>query len=136
MGSDIKKTVEKGTVMRALVIDDSRATRRLIGDILREIGYEVTEAGNGLEGLERLEQLGKPNVVLVDWNMPEMNGLEFIKAVRSTKSNRDLPLIMVTTETEMERMALAFMAGVNEYIMKPFDRIMIQEKLAMLGVGV
>lgn len=122
--------------MRALVVDDSRATRRIIGDILREIGFEVTEAGNGCEGLQRLDQFGNPDVVLVDWNMPEMNGLEFIKAVRSTKVNRDLPMIMVTTETEMERMALAFMAGVNEYVMKPFDRIMIEEKLAILGVGV
>jgi two-component system, chemotaxis family, chemotaxis protein CheY len=122
--------------MRALVVDDSRATRRVIGEIMRELGYDVTEAGNGCEGLERLAQLGNPDVVLVDWNMPEMNGLEFIKAVRSDKDNRNLPMIMVTTETEMERMALAFMAGVNEYIMKPFDRMMIEEKLMLLGVGV
>jgi two-component system chemotaxis response regulator CheY len=117
-------------------VDDSRATRRVIGEIMRELGYDVTEAGNGCEGLERLAQLGNPDVVLVDWNMPEMNGLEFIKAVRSDKDNRNLPMIMVTTETEMERMALAFMAGVNEYIMKPFDRMMIEEKLMLLGVGV
>lgn len=122
--------------MRALVVDDSRATRRVIGEIMRELGYDVTEAGNGCEGLERLAQFGNPDVVLVDWNMPEMNGLEFIKAVRSDKANRNLPMIMVTTETEMERMALAFMAGVNEYIMKPFDRMMIEEKLMLLGVGV
>lgn len=122
--------------MRALVVDDSRATRRVIGQIMRELGYDVTEAGNGCEGLERLAQFGNPDVVLVDWNMPEMNGLEFIKAVRSDKANRNLPMIMVTTETEMERMALAFMAGVNEYIMKPFDRLMIEEKLMLLGVGV
>lgn len=122
--------------MRALIVDDSRATRRVIGEIMRELGYEVTEAGNGREGLERLALLGQPDVVLIDWNMPEMNGLEFIKAIRSDKTNRDIPLIMVTTETEMERMALAFMAGVNEYIMKPFDRSMIEEKLMILGVGV
>ncbi len=122
--------------MRALIVDDSRATRRVIGEIMRELDYEVTEAGNGLEGLERLSQLGIPDVIMIDWNMPEMNGLEFIKAVRSDKANRDIPLIMVTTETEMERMALAFMAGVNEYIMKPFDRSMIEEKLMILGVGV
>jgi two-component system, chemotaxis family, chemotaxis protein CheY len=122
--------------MRALIIDDSRATRRVIGEYLRELEFEVIEAGNGIQGLTILKEQGVPDVVLVDWNMPEMNGLEFIKAVRADKANRDLPIIMVTTETEMERMALAFMAGVNEYIMKPFDRNMIHDKLAILGVGV
>ncbi|MGN6545398.1 MAG: response regulator, partial [Aureliella sp.] len=75
--------------MRALVIDDSRATRRIIGDIMQRLGYEVTEAGNGREGLDRLEQLmqlGLPDVVLVDWNMPVMDGLEFIKAVRAVEA--------------------------------------------------
>lgn len=125
--------------MRALVIDDSRATRRIIGDIMQRLGYEVTEAGNGREGLDRLEQLmqlGLPDVVLVDWNMPVMDGLEFIKAVRAVEAYADLPLMMVTTETEMQRMALAFVAGVNEYVMKPFDEATIQEKLRLIGVGV
>jgi two-component system chemotaxis response regulator CheY len=118
------------------LIDDSRATRRIIGDIMQRLGYEVTEACNGCEGLERLEQLGLPDIVLVDWNMPVMDGLEFIKAVRAVTAYADLPLMMVTTETEMQRMALAFVAGVNEYVMKPFDEAMIQEKLRLIGVGV
>lgn len=121
--------------MRALVVDDSRATRRVISDILKSLGYDITEAGNGQEGLDRLKEFGLPDVVLVDWNMPVMNGLEFIKAVRTEDVYADLPLMMVTTETEMQRMALAFMAGVNEYVMKPFDAAMLQEKLALLGVG-
>ncbi len=120
--------------MKALIVDDSRATRRVIGDILRDLEYEVVEAGNGREALERLSSLGMPDVVLVDWNMPEMNGLEFIKAVRSEDQYQDLPIMMVTTETEMQRMALAFMAGANEYVMKPFDATMIREKLDILGV--
>lgn len=122
--------------MRALVIDDSRATRRVVGQYLRELGYEVIEAGDGLQGLESLAAQVQVDVIMVDWNMPVMNGLDFVKTVRSNKSNRDLPIIMVTTETEMERMAMAFLAGVNEYIMKPFTRAMIEEKLAILGVGV
>lgn len=122
--------------MRALVIDDSRATRRVVGQYLRELGYEVVEAGDGQQGLDAIVSHGQPDVVMVDWNMPVMNGLDFIKMVRSNKANRDLPIIMVTTETEMERMSLAFMAGVNEYIMKPFTRSMIEEKLAILGIGV
>ena len=122
--------------MRALLIDDSRAIRRIIGDIMKSLGFEVTEAIHGLDGLAKLEEFGTPDIVLVDWNMPEMNGLEFIKAVRANPLYEDLPLMMVTTETEMERMAMAFMAGVNEYVMKPFDKAMIAEKLEILGIGV
>ncbi len=122
--------------MRVLVVDDSRAIRRIIGEIMKQLGFEVTEAGNGIEALQRLEELGAPELVLVDWNMPEMNGLDFIKAVRANPAYSDLPLMMVTTETEMERMALAFMAGVNEYVMKPFDKATILDKLQLLGIGV
>lgn len=122
--------------MRVLLIDDSRAIRRIIGDMMQSLGFEVTEAGNGIEALQRLEEFGAPDICFVDWNMPEMNGLEFIKAVRAKKEYYDLPLMMITTETEMERMAQAFVAGVNEYVMKPFDREMIIEKLNILGIGV
>ncbi|MCE3015965.1 MAG: response regulator [Pirellula sp.] len=122
--------------MQALVIDDSRATRRIVGLYLKELGFDILEAGDGQQALDALVEHGLPDVVMVDWNMPVMNGLDFIKAVRSDKANRDLPIIMLTTETEMERMALAFLAGVNEYIMKPFSRTMIEEKLSILGIGV
>ena len=121
--------------MRVLVVDDSRAIRRIIGEIMKQLGFEVSEAGNGIEALQRLGELGAPDLVLVDWNMPEMNGLDFIKAVRANPTYSDLPLMMVTTETEMERMALAFMAGVNEYVMKPFDKATILDKLQLLGIG-
>jgi len=122
--------------MQALVIDDSRATRRIVGLYLKELGFDILEAEDGQQALDALVEHGLPDVVMVDWNMPVMNGLDFIKAVRSDKANRDLPIIMLTTETEMERMALAFLAGVNEYIMKPFSRTMIEEKLSILGIGV
>ena len=121
--------------MRVLIVDDSRAIRRIIGEIMKQLDFVVTEAGNGVEALQRLEELGAPDLVLVDWNMPEMNGLDFIKAVRANPAYSDLPLMMVTTETEMERMALAFMAGVNEYVMKPFDKATILDKLQLLGIG-
>ena len=121
--------------MRVLVVDDSRAIRRIIGDIMRELGFEVIEAGNGLEALAQLDEHGLPDIVLVDWNMPEMNGLEFIKQVRANPAYFDLPLMMVTTETEMERMATAFVAGVNEYVMKPFDKQTLLEELQLLGIG-
>jgi two-component system, chemotaxis family, chemotaxis protein CheY len=121
--------------MRVLVVDDSRAIRRIIAEIMKQLGFEVSEAGNGIEALQRLEELGAPDLVLVDWNMPQMNGLDFIKAVRANPSYSDLPLMMVTTETEMERMSLAYMAGVNEYVMKPFDKATILDKLQLLGIG-
>jgi len=130
-----QRTNQKESEMRVLLIDDSRAIRRIIGDMMKSIGFEVTEAGNGLEAIEKLEELGSPDICFVDWNMPEMNGLEFTKAVRAKPEYFDLPLMMITTETEMERMAQAFMAGVNEYVMKPFDREMIVEKLQILGIG-
>ncbi len=121
--------------MRALVIDDSRAVRRIIGNIMKELGYETIEANNGLEGLAQLESHGLQDVVLVDWNMPEMNGLEFIKAARAIPAYSDMPIMMVTTETEMDNISQAFVAGVNEYVMKPFDKNIILEKLQLLGIG-
>lgn len=127
--------VTKLQMMRALVVDDDPAIRRLISSILKNLGFEVSQAGNGLEGLEQLAKLGPPNVILVDLYMPEMNGLEFVTAVRSNSVYTDLPIIMVTTEVEMAQMELTFYAGVNEYIMKPFEPIMIQEKLQMVGFG-
>ena len=120
--------------MRALVVDDSRAIRRIIGNIIKEIGYEVTEAGNGLEALAQLEAHGCPDLILADWNMPEMNGLEFVKAARKDARYKQVPIMMVTTETEMDRMAQAFIAGVNEYLMKPFDKSQLLEKLQLLGI--
>ena len=101
--------------MRALVIDDSRAVRLIIGNILREIGMEVLEAGHGLEGLEQLRQNPDVELVLVDWNMPEMDGLDFIRAVRSQRVYDALRILMVTTETESEQVARALNAGANEY---------------------
>lgn len=122
-------------MMQALIVDDSRAMRRLIAQYLQGFGFETFEAANGREGLEQLRQIGRPDVVLVDWNMPEMNGLEFARAVRQLPAFFDLPLLMVTTESEMQRMAEAFMSGINEYVMKPFDRATIHDKLQLLGVA-
>jgi two-component system chemotaxis response regulator CheY len=90
---------------------------------------------HGREALERLQHAGLPDIALVDWNMPEMNGLEFVKAVRAEPGYKDLPLMMVTTESEMSAMAAALAAGANEYVMKPFTKEIILEKLTLLGIG-
>ena len=120
--------------MKALVVDDSKAMRSILKRILKDLGFEVFEAANGQEGLERLAKAGATDLALVDWNMPEMNGLEFVRAVRSDPAYNNLRLMMVTTETETERVAAALEAGANEYIMKPFPKDALIEKLAMLGI--
>ncbi|MEE8606257.1 MAG: response regulator [Nitrospiraceae bacterium] len=121
--------------MRALVVDDSRATRTILRQILKEIGFEVSEAGHGREALERLKEIGTPDLALVDWNMPEMDGFEFIRAVRADHAYDSMRLMMVTTETEMEQVAKALEAGANEYVMKPFTKDVILEKLDLLGIA-
>lgn len=121
--------------MNVLIVDDSRVIRKMIARIMKMLGYETFEAGNGLEGLVELAKIESVDLILVDWNMPEMNGLEFVKAVRANGESSNVPMIMVTTESEMSRMALAFMAGVNEYIMKPFTEEGINSKLELLGIG-
>jgi two-component system chemotaxis response regulator CheY len=120
--------------MRALVIDDSRAIRSIIRKILREIGYEVFEAGHGREGLEQLARNEGIDLALVDWNVPEMNGLEFVRAVRAQPVYDRVRLMMVTTETEHLQMCKALAAGANEYVMKPFTKEVIMAKLNLLGV--
>jgi two-component system chemotaxis response regulator CheY len=121
--------------MRALVIDDSRATRSILGRMLRQIGFETTEAGNGREALDRLAGMeAPPDLALVDWNMPEMSGFEFVQAVRANPAYVGVRLVMVTTETELAQVATALEAGADEYIMKPFTREVIVEKLDLLGV--
>jgi len=122
--------------VKALVIDDSRAMRTIIGGILKGIGFEIAEACNGKEGLERLCADAPPRLVLVDWNMPEMNGLEFVKAMRGRPEFNGTRIMMVTTETEMKRMADALEQGVDEYVMKPFTRDVILQKLEQMQIAV
>ena len=120
--------------MRAMVIDDSRAIRLILGKMLKELGFEVIDAENGAVAMERLKTSEKLDIALVDWNMPEMNGYEFVCEVRKNDAYKDLPLMMVTTETEMSQVVKALEAGANEYVMKPFTKEMITEKLTLMGV--
>jgi two-component system chemotaxis response regulator CheY len=120
--------------MRALVIDDSRAVRIIIGKILREMGMEVLEAAHGREGLDQLVRNPDLELVLVDWNMPEMDGLDFIRTVRSQRAYAGVRILMVTTETESEQVTRALTAGANEYLMKPFTKEVLVAKLNLLDV--
>ena len=102
---------------------------------MKELGFEVVDAGDGREALERLKQVGKVDLALVDWNMPVMNGFEFVCAVRAKVEYNDMRLMMVTTETEMNQVIKALEAGANEYVMKPFTKDIILEKLNLMGIN-
>jgi two-component system chemotaxis response regulator CheY len=108
--------------------------RAIIGQILKGIGFEILEAANGKEGIDRLKATELPDVAMVDWNMPEMNGLEFVKAVRARAEFDAMRIMMVTTETEMSRMAEAMASGANEYVMKPFTKDAILQKLEQMQI--
>jgi two-component system chemotaxis response regulator CheY len=122
---------------KALVVDDSRVMRRILTGILEELGYRVCQAGHGLEGLEAIEREradGPFDLILADWNMPEMNGLDFVHALRKDSRNRGMTVMMVTTETQVEQMVAALAAGASEYVMKPFTKDVIVDKLRLLGL--
>ena len=120
---------------KALVVDDSRAVRMILAKTLKELGYEVREAANGREALEVIEaEKTAVTLVLADWNMPEINGLELLKRLRHNPELSSLVVVMVTTETELDQMAAALEAGANEYVMKPFTKEILVEKLQLVGI--
>ncbi len=121
--------------MRALIVDDSRATRSIISTMLKELGFQVFEAGHGREALDFLKRTGPTDVMLVDWNMPEMNGYDLLCTVRTTPAYQRVPLMMVTSETEVSQMAKALQAGADEYIMKPFTKEEMVLKLGLMGIS-
>ena len=120
--------------MLALVIDDSRTTRMIIGNILREIGLDVLEAANGLEALEQMKRHPEIELMLVDWNMPEMNGFDLIRAIRAEHAHDAVRILMVTSEAQGEQVNRALRAGANEYLMKPFNKDVLLAKLNLLDV--
>ena len=120
--------------MHTLIVDDSRAMRRILRNIVEPLGFQITEAGHGAEALERLAENPLIELILVDWNMPEMNGIELVKIVRSNPIYGRMKLVMVTTETEPSKMARAIMTGVDEFLMKPFTPDMLVSKLKLIGV--
>jgi two-component system chemotaxis response regulator CheY len=118
----------------ALVVDDSRAIRMILSRTLRELGYEVRDAGNGVDALTVLNAGPRPDLVMADWNMPVMDGLELLRRIRASAEFSSVPVVMVTTEAEVDQMALALAAGATEYIMKPFTAEILAGKLRMVGL--
>jgi two-component system, chemotaxis family, chemotaxis protein CheY len=125
--------------MRALIVDDSRSIRTIVGRILKEIGFTAVEASNGKDALRVLGELPadlRPTLALLDWNMPEMNGLELLQALRADERYAQMTVLMVTTEAELGQMSRAIAAGANEYVTKPFTKEILGDKLAMVGIDV
>ena len=123
--------------MKLLVVDDSSTMRRIIKNTLARLGYkDVLEGADGVEGWEKMDANPDIDMLITDWNMPEMNGLELVKKVRADERFKDLPIIMVTTEGGKAEVITALKAGVNNYIVKPFTPQVLKEKLgAVMGVA-
>lgn len=116
-----------------LVVDDSRVVRLVARKIVEELGFKVSEAADGMLALEACKS-GMPDAILLDWNMPVMNGLEFLKKLRASPGGDQPVVIFCTTENELSRITEALSAGANEYIMKPFDSEIVQSKFAQVGL--
>lgn len=116
-----------------LVVDDSRVVRKVARRIVEDLGLACEEAEDGVEAL-KVCQAQMPDCVLLDWNMPNMNGLEFLKALRAESNGGEPKVVFCTTENDMSYIQKALEAGANEYIMKPFDADIIETKFKQVGI--
>lgn len=117
--------------MKILIVDDSSTMRRIIGNVVQQLGHakeDFDEAEDGLKAWKLLSE-GQYDVILTDWNMPNMNGLDLVKKVRSEGAHQKTPIIMITTEGGKGEVITALKAGVNNYIVKPFSAEILKEKL-------
>ena len=117
-----------------MIVDDSKIVRKVTRRMMEAIGYTVYEAEHGEEALKVFKE-HQPPLILLDWHMPVMNGLEFIKQLRGSVEGGDKPtVIFCTTETEIANIQEAIVSGANEYVMKPFDEDILRGKLMQLGI--
>lgn len=119
--------------MRVLIIDDSRANRMVLQKFFKEFGMETVEAENGLEAIWLLKQTANIDVITVDYNMPKMTGVQFVRLVREKPQLDNVRILMITSEPQREVEAVE--AGVNAFLVKPFDKAAIRAKLDEMGVG-
>jgi two-component system chemotaxis response regulator CheY len=118
--------------MDVLVVDDAPTMRRIVRSLLRELGIKhVREAEDGSAALEQLKQQ-RADLVVSDWNMPQMTGIELLRAIRGDDGLKDIPVLMVTAESKKENIMEAVQAGVNNYIVKPFNAKTLEEKLTKI----
>ena len=116
-----------------LIVDDSKVIRKVARHILETLEFQVEEAGDGKEALDRCEA-SMPDVVLLDWNMPVMSGMEFLRTLRQQKLDVQPKVVFCTTENDAAHIRAAIDAGADEYVMKPFDRETLESKLQIVGV--
>lgn len=116
-----------------LVVDDSRVVRKVARKILEELGFSCTEAEDGRQAMERCAD-GMPDAILLDWNMPVMSGIEFLRRLRKMTGGQGPKVIFCTTENDLAHIQEALSAGANEYIMKPFDSEIIETKFQQVGL--
>ena len=107
--------------MKVLVVDDSAIMRKVITQILEMLGHEAVPAANGVDAFEQLKQHEDVRLILLDWNMPEMNGIEFLREIKARPVLSEIPVIMLTTESERRKMIEAIEAGAKHYLTKPFQ---------------
>ncbi len=122
--------------MKMLVIDDSKAMRTFLTALAHELTFETDQAIDGQDALEHLARNSAFDVALVDWDMPRMNGLQFVQAVRAQPVYDEIKLMMVTTQTAMEKVSNALESGANDFLMKPVTKEALEEKLRVLGLVV
>ncbi|MFQ5597163.1 MAG: PleD family two-component system response regulator [Nitrospiria bacterium] len=121
--------------MKVLIVDDSRPIRNIMSRMLVDMGHEIIEAANGEEALGQLETHPDIELVMLDWNMPKMNGIETLMALKKNKDRTSKPtVVMVSTENETKKIVRAMCNGASEYIMKPFTKEILVEKLEILGI--
>lgn len=120
--------------MKILIVDDSKAMRTFLSFIVQELKFDTAQAEDGQCALEVLGRESGFDLALVDWDMPRMNGLQFVQAVRANRSYDTLKLMMVTTQNSMDRVAAALEAGATDYLMKPVSKDALEDKLRVLGV--
>jgi two-component system, chemotaxis family, chemotaxis protein CheY len=122
----------EGTMKTCLLVDDSQTIRVVVREMLTSFGYRVVEAADGAAALAACRP-ALPELVLLDWNMPVMNGIDFLRALRATPGGGKPAVIFCTTETGIAFIQQGLEAGANEYIMKPFDREILRSKLSQIG---
>ncbi len=120
-------------VKSCLVVDDSPTVRKIMRRIMQTIGFEVSEAGDGREALAFCERT-KPALIMLDWNMPVMDGLTFLRALRQMPGGDRPVVILCSTVSELSNIEIALEAGASEYIMKPFDADLVRLKLEQTGI--
>ena len=121
--------------MRAMIVDDSKAMRAIIGRIVKGLGFEVSEAADGQAALEKFTLDGPCELALIDWNMPQMNGYELLQTLRADPRYNNMRIVMITTESAIAQIQEALKGGANEYLIKPFTAEDLVAKLAMIGLA-